>query len=748
MTASLQWPLPILTVEDPGPRWVTATCRLEPGLDETRVYVGEALFAILPAGDRDQTKFVAAHLVMLGTASVRQVVSAFGFSAASVREWVAQLRRTGTLRPGDFKRGPVGPHKMTPEIFRYLATHPARSHRDMADQIAQHFDVRLSPATVRLYRLRLKETEKDQPTTPATAWFQGDLLADLESDEAQADAEAPRTENRPMPEPTPRTLETLSAEEGMPDASDLTPVLPLSPPEHVAAVGFLVLAPYLTALALPDWAAAHPWTQPHQFAPVSILLAWVLAFLLGARSAESTKMGPRADWGWVIGAPHYPHPDTLRAITHEWTDAGLGPDLAAHCGPRYLTLFPDSPALVYLDGHFIPYAGHAAYAGRGYSTLRHLVLSGHEQFWAHDGQGHPLWVDEAAGNASFYEAIARISERVHQWRTGRLLVVYDRGGVSEDTATALVGQDIDFLCYGKTRAVPATVEWTPLTLERAGQRRTYDIWEHTRRWGSLPAVREIWVREGTHTFPVLTSHATATVPELLTALWGRWKQENSFKRLVQNYGLNHFGDRDVMPLENRPVANPQRTRLARALAKIDQGMGALRRRYPPTEADGDQDLATTAPKTAQTRWAQLQHRLAMISADYEAAPETVGLWDLVPAEQRQAFTFQNKAFQDACRIIAINGEHWLRQRLALVYPDPRHERTLIRWLLGAGGTVQRDGTTLTIVLDRPVRPRWAQAVQDLLTDLNAQSPRYPADPRWTLHFTLRTARKLEFSHKR
>ncbi|MCL4352205.1 MAG: hypothetical protein M1318_06110, partial [Firmicutes bacterium] len=56
------------------------------------------------------------------------------------------------------------------------------------------------------------------------------------------------------------------------------------------------------------------------------------------------------------------------------------------------------------------------------------------------------------------------------------------------------------------------------------------------------------------------------------------------------------------------------------------------------------------------------------------------------ADRRQAFTFQNKALKDPCRIIAINGEHWLRQRLALVYPDPRHERTLIRWLLGAGGT--------------------------------------------------------------
>ena len=109
------------------------------------------------------------------------------------------------------------------------------------------------------------------------------------------------------------------------------------PEQPIAALGFLVLAPYLAALNLHAWLTEHPWLEPHRFAPMTVLLAWVLAFLLGYRSAEATKMGPRPDWGWGIGAGHYPHPDTLRTLTHAWTDAAEGgATLVAHCGPRYL----------------------------------------------------------------------------------------------------------------------------------------------------------------------------------------------------------------------------------------------------------------------------------------------------------------------------------------------------------------------------------------------------------------------------
>jgi len=78
-------------------RWISTTCRLVPGLEKTYVYIGDALFAILPEGDAYAAKFAAAHLVQLQVASAEAIARAFGFPSTSLREWVAQLRRTGTL---------------------------------------------------------------------------------------------------------------------------------------------------------------------------------------------------------------------------------------------------------------------------------------------------------------------------------------------------------------------------------------------------------------------------------------------------------------------------------------------------------------------------------------------------------------------------------------------------------------------------------------------------------------------------
>ena len=139
--------------------------------------------------------------------------------------------------------------------------------------------------------------------------------------------------------------------------------------------------------------------------------------------------------------------------------------------------------------------------------------------------------------------------------------------------------------------------------------------------------------------------------------------------------------------------------------------------------------------------------MTAVVAAYEAAPETVPLWDLVPEDRRRAFTFHNKAFQDACRVIAINGEHWLRQQVAPLYPNPRHERPLMRWLLQARGRITYREGTIEIALARPPRPRWAGVIEELLARVNAMDPRYPAHPDFRLQFSLHPPRQWELSVK-
>ncbi len=142
--------LPVIDVEGPKTVWITEACRLEPHANTTWVYAGGALFAILRPGDDYQAKLVAAQLVRMGAITAPQAAQAFGYHPNSIRHWVQQLQCNGTLHERDFKRGPVGPSKMTPELFRFIQAQPrGRANRSVAEAITQQFDVHLSAETVR-----------------------------------------------------------------------------------------------------------------------------------------------------------------------------------------------------------------------------------------------------------------------------------------------------------------------------------------------------------------------------------------------------------------------------------------------------------------------------------------------------------------------------------------------------------------------------------------------------------------------
>ncbi len=112
--------LPVIDVDGPQTVWIPPACRLEPHPNETWVYVGDAVFAIVRPGDAYQSKLVAAQLVRAGVITLRDAAQAFGYHVNSIRHWAQQLQRNGTLHERDFKPGPAGPSKMTPEIFRFV----------------------------------------------------------------------------------------------------------------------------------------------------------------------------------------------------------------------------------------------------------------------------------------------------------------------------------------------------------------------------------------------------------------------------------------------------------------------------------------------------------------------------------------------------------------------------------------------------------------------------------------------------
>lgn len=99
-----------------------------------------------------QVKYEMLRQVRTENQTVRQAALAFGFSRPSFYQAQAAFEQGGMAGLLPRKRGPRHAHKLTAEVMKFLAqaraAEPALSALELAQQVEEHFGVRVHPRTV------------------------------------------------------------------------------------------------------------------------------------------------------------------------------------------------------------------------------------------------------------------------------------------------------------------------------------------------------------------------------------------------------------------------------------------------------------------------------------------------------------------------------------------------------------------------------------------------------------------------
>jgi transposase len=102
--------------------------------------------------DLVQVKYEMLRRVRLEGRSVTQAARAFGFSRLSFYLARAAFEQDGLAGLLPKKRGPRGPHKLSPEILTFArqvrAEDPSLRSLDLVEKIEQRFGVRVHPRTI------------------------------------------------------------------------------------------------------------------------------------------------------------------------------------------------------------------------------------------------------------------------------------------------------------------------------------------------------------------------------------------------------------------------------------------------------------------------------------------------------------------------------------------------------------------------------------------------------------------------
>jgi hypothetical protein len=318
----------------------------------------------------------------------------------------------------------------------------------------------------------------------------------------------------------------------------------------------------------------------------------------------------------------------------------------------------------------------------------------------------------------------------------RLTVVFDRGGFSPKGFQQILGAQFDLLTYrkGPFRRVPRK----HFRREQAlidGQQVTYLLADqHVRLLKGKLRLRQVTrLAEDGHQTPILTSREDLSDVEVAYHMFGRWKQENFFKYLCEEYALDALVEHAIQPDDpQREVPNPVwaalDAQLRQAWAQVDRlqaeyGLEAL------TNLEAEH-RTMRGFKIAQGKLGRQIWNAMRKATDLEAKrakiPRRVPVQMLASAEPVVKLAPERKHLTNLIKMVAYQAESALVQHVAPHYRRVRDEgRTLIQSAMSSAADLEVTENELRVTLAPLSSPHRTRAIAALCDELNQTQTLFP-----------------------
>jgi hypothetical protein len=752
--------------------------------DQRTIFLNGYLTARYACDDKGTERVLITQLAEVLPLPDRQIAATFQIHPVTLSRFRHLARSGGARALLPNKSGPKGPSKMNPQLEGQCRSLRAQglSYRAIAKKVSTRRQPISYVSVATLFHAKtaqpqqgiLLPTETASPTevvapaepileTPfvdqpevvreAASLAQPEVVPEVAS-VAQPEAEL-QCEVAPQPEtarPAPILQEPAGLVAGEPPLRQEPPVPDQGESIADAAegtaggvrysryAGAMMLYATLGRLGLWDvFAGLGAQVGPSRhFGWMQAVASVVFCFALRFRSVEDWKNGLRRDLGVLIGEPAAPSVLSLRIKVKALTESVDPADLSRAMFQRYLALEPVWEGLYYVDGHFCPYYGYHS-TPKGWDAKRRLAAKGHTDVYLHDEKGRVLFFFSQPLNDSLARALPGAVAEIRKAHGDQpFTLVFDRGGYSGDAFRYLQAEKIGFITYLKGRK--ARRRYAPERFHSGwfsfeGQRHTYRLMEKKTHMKKVGLIRTILFEsdEGQQ-IPVLTNLATtARSAKVVHCLRLRWRQENSFKFLSENYAIDQIIQYGADPeTQDRLIPNPKRKALQEQVRTLGKEIQALEAQLGRNLNDNQESHRQTSRglkiATAGLRRQIAQKRQALSRLENRLRHTPSKISALQVDKQRELLREDRRLLVNALKLATANAERMLALRFDQTYQCPKDAFSIFRALLHLPGIVRPTGPgNLEVALQRPDSEKVAQALENLLDDLNTQPPRMLAD---------------------
>jgi hypothetical protein len=477
------------------------------------------------------------------------------------------------------------------------------------------------------------------------------------------------------------------------------------------------------------------------------LLTLLFMALLRIKRPEHLKEHDPAAFGRLLGLDRAPEVKTLRRRLTRLAAHHRAEQLGAELARLRVDQRGHLMGFLYIDGHVRAYHGQRAIASKAYVARRHLAMPASTDYWINDRSGDPLFVITGEVNAALTKALPRLLREVRDVvGERRVTIVFDRGGWSPKLFDTVIKDGFDVLTYrvGRCRRIHER-RFIRRRAEIDGRWVEYLLHDQPVRLlkGKLRLRQVTRLCDSGHQTQVITSRWDLRDVEVAYRMFDRWRQENFFKYMREEFLLDALVDYQIEPEDpTRTIPNPERRTLDKQIQAARADLAKLEREYGAAAAANAEQRRPTMRgfKIAHGKLGKqlrtARERVAQLSAQRQDLPKRVEVRDLNERAVVKLAT-ERKHLTDIIKMVAYQAESdllaWLRPHYARA---DQEGRTLLHELFAAAGDIRVGANELSVTLAPLSSPHRTYAAQALCEMLYQTATTFPGS-RLRMRFAMR-----------
>lgn len=705
---------------DPKTIAINGRCTLKKDSNLIVVYVAGLPMYHWTTGDRMAEAYAMVNLVQCGYADQNDVAKAFGYSKRTLRRKQHKFESEGMSGLGNSGGRPRGPRLNANPREKIAKT--LRRQGVNARDIARRLGV--SKSTVSRWTANQEKPVKD------------DISSDYETikNSSLKDNDSHGKDNTSFDkDPQNRNYDRMLARLGL--LKDAVPIFASG--GRIPWAGVLLAVPALVQsgiFSVADKVYGH--IGPAFYGLRSTIVTLLLMSLLRVKRPEGLKEHAPYKLGRIIGLDRAPEVKTLRRKLIRLAAYEKAEVFGKQLAKKRVKQHGKALGFLYIDGHVRVYHGLRRVM-KTYVTRMRLALPATTDYWVNDQRGDPLFVVTAELNASLTKMLPELLKEIRTLvGRRRVTIVFDRGGWSPKLFVKMIADGFDILTYrkGKWRRIPKK-QFKICTKRIEGRKISYNLNDRNIRLlkGKLRLRQITRLSENEkHQTAIVTSRTDLPAVVIAYRMFERWRQENFFKYLMEEFAIDALLDYEVEPEDAEClIPNPERRKVNKKLAAARAELRKAQALYGKAVAENPERRRPTirgfkiAHGELGSRMRQLQNRIKVLEAKRRRIPTRIAVKD-VSGKQIVRLSRERKHITNCIKMVAYQAESDLLALLRPHYARADQEgRTLITSAFQSAADIETGKDELRITLEPLSSAHLSKAISAMCEELNRMDICFP-----------------------